>query len=47
MNTTIPVPFPGGPDATIGLLMGWVEMDFMGWVLKWGVFEWVKMDCIS
>jgi len=27
--------------------MGWVEMGFMGWVLKWGVFGWVKMGCIS
>ena len=22
----------------VGLLMGWVEMGFMGWVLKWSVF---------
>ena len=26
----------------IGLLMCWVEMGFMGWVLKWSVFGWVK-----
>ena len=31
----------------LGLLMGWVEMSFIGWVLKWGVFGWVKMGCIS
>jgi len=29
------------------LLMGWVEMNFMGWVLKLGVFEWIKMGFIS
>ena len=31
----------------VRLLMVWVEMGFMGWVLKWGVFGWVKMGCIS
>ena len=31
----------------VGLLMGCVEMGFMGWVLKCGVFGWVKMGCIS
>ena len=31
----------------VGMLMGWVEMSFMGWVLKCGVFGWIKMGCIS
>ena len=35
------------PNQRPGPLMGWVEMSFMGWVLKWGVFGWVKMGCIS
>ena len=26
--------------------MVWVEMDFMGLVLMWSVFGWIKIDCI-
>ena len=44
-HNTLPIIFE--PFSGLGLLMGWVEMGFMGWVLKWGVFGWVKMGCIS
>lgn len=27
-----------GTPIYLDLLMGWVEMGFMGWVLKWSVF---------
>jgi len=29
------------------LLLGWVEMNFMGWVLKWNMFGCIKIVCIS
>lgn len=30
----------------LGLLMGRVEMGFMGWVLASGLFGWVRTGCI-
>ena len=29
------------------LQMAWVQMDLMGWILIWSIFEWVEMDYIS
>ena len=31
-----------GVASWLGLLMGWVEIDFMGWVLKWSVLNELK-----
>ena len=28
------------------LQMAWVQMDLMGWILTWSIFEWVEMDSL-
>lgn len=57
-DTTIPVPDEAGdlphqeprPRASTpsfrSVPVEWVEMSFIGWILMWGVFGWIKIHCI-
>jgi hypothetical protein len=33
-------------SARVNLLVGWVEIGFIGWILMWSVFKWIKLCCI-